>query len=108
MLEGPEVNISGEGELKLILREVLQEIVDRDRYLSKSGASQYLGMSVSNIEKRLASIPHFRVGSKVMFRKSELDRWMEKQRERATDLDLDRLADEAVRAVLGARKNAAL
>ncbi len=97
-----------EGELKLILREVLEEIADRDRYLPKLDASAYLGMSVSNIEKRLASIPHFRVGAKVMFRKSELDRWMEKHREKPADLDLDRLADEAVRAVLGPRKNQSL
>ncbi len=102
------MNIPSEGELKVILREALEEIADRDRYFPKSEASAYLGMSVSNIEKRLASIPHFRVGSKVMFRKSELDRWMEKHREKPADLDLDRLADEAVRAVLGTRKNAAL
>ena len=102
------MNAPCEGELKLILREVLEEIADRDRHLPKLEAFAYLGMSVSNIEKRLAEIPHFRVGVKVMFRKSELDRWMEKHRERPADLDLDRLADEAVRAVLGTRKNKAL
>jgi excisionase family DNA binding protein len=92
-------------ELRLIIREVVAEVADRDRYMPKSEASVYLGLSVSNVEKRLGELPHFRVGSKVMFRKSELDRWMEKNREKPADLDLDRLADEAVRAVLGTRKN---
>ncbi len=86
----------------------MQEILaylDRDRYMPKAEVSDYLGISISNIEKQLESIPHFRVGAKVLFRKSELDRWMEKHRERPADLDLDRLADEAVRSVLGTGKN---
>ncbi len=86
----------------------MQEILaylDRDRYMPKAEASGYLGISVSNIEKLLESIPRFRVGAKVLFRKSELDRWKEKHREKPADLDLDRIAEEAIRAVLGPRKN---
>ena len=79
--------------------------LSQDRYMSKSEAADYLGLSVSNIEKQLGGIPHFRVGAKVLFRKSELDRWMEAHREASRDLDLNRLADEAVRAVLGPGKN---
>jgi excisionase family DNA binding protein len=86
------------------VREVLAYL-DHDRYLSKSDAAEYLGLSVSNIEKQLQSIPHFRVGAKVLFRKSELNSWMERHREDSKDLDLDRIADEAVRAVLGTGKN---
>jgi len=92
------------GEFRLILRDLLEEIADRDRYLPKSEAAGYLGMSVSNIEKRLAELPHYKVGVKVLFRKSELDRWMQQHRERPADLDLDRIADEAVRDVLGSAK----
>jgi excisionase family DNA binding protein len=97
--------VPSEGELKMILREVLAEVADRDRYIAKAEASDYLAMSVSNIEKHLGELPHYRVGAKVLFRKSELDRWMGKHRERPADLDLDLIADEAVRAVLGPRKN---
>jgi len=79
-----------------------------DRYMPKAEAAGYLGISVSNIEKQLGSMPHFRVGAKVLFRKSELDRWMEKHREAEADLDLDRITDEALRAVLGPGKNQSL
>jgi excisionase family DNA binding protein len=89
-----------EGELRLMLRELIAEVADRDRYISKPEASAYLGISVSNIEKHLGEIPHYRLGSKVLFRKSELDRWMQAHRERSEDMDLDRMADEALRAVL--------
>jgi excisionase family DNA binding protein len=99
------MNATSAGEIKMIVREVLEEIADRDRYLAKSEASAYLALSVSNIEKRLSEIPHFRVGAKVMFRKSELDRWMQQHRENSADLDLARIADEAIVAVLGPRKN---
>jgi excisionase family DNA binding protein len=86
------------------VHEILSYL-DRDRYMPKSEAAVYMGISVSNVEKQLNSIPHFRVGVKVLFRKSELDRWMEKHREKPADLDLDRLADEAIKAVFGPRKN---
>ena len=96
MIEPPRGTVS--------VQEVLAYL-DRDRYMPKSEAAAYLGISVSNIEKQLVSLPHFRVGAKVLFRKSELDRWMEKHREKPADVDLDRIADEALRAILGPRKN---
>ena len=96
MIEAPRGTVS--------VQEILAYL-DRDRYMPKSEASTYLGISVSNIEKQLVSLPHFRVGAKVLFRKSDLDRWMEKHREKPADFDLDRITDEALRAVLGPRKN---
>lgn len=76
-----------------------------DRYMSKVEAAAYLGLSVSNVEKKLSEIPHFKVGAKVLFKKSELDRWMEKHRENTEEMDLDRIANDALRAVLGPGKN---
>ncbi len=53
-----------------ILREIVVEVTDRDRYLGKREVACYLSMSVSNVEKRLHELPHFRIGSEVLFRKS--------------------------------------
>ena len=57
-------------------REILA-YVDRDRYLDKREAAAYTSLSIRNLEARLDEIPHFRVGKKILFKKSELDRWME-------------------------------
>ena len=51
---------------------------DRDRHLDMSGATEYLSLSKRFIREHLKEIPHFRPGGrKIVFRKSELDRWME-------------------------------
>jgi excisionase family DNA binding protein len=71
---------------------------------SAPAASQYLGISIWNLEARLKEIPHFRLGSKTLFKKSELDQWMERHRENHDAIDLERLADEVVMEVLGKAK----
>ena len=82
------------------LAEVLS-LLDRDQHVGKREAAQFLGLSVRTIVGLLNEIPHFRVGAKVLFRKAELVEWMNGHRERTTAAVLDRIADEAVRAVLG-------
>ena len=68
------------------VREVLNYIED-DRYMDLKEAAQYLPLSKRTIWGHLKTIPHFRYGSKVIFRKSELDQWMETFRVRDQDLD---------------------
>ncbi len=80
----------------------IQEVLlyfDRDRYMDKRGAAEYTSLSVRNLEARLPEIPHYRVGKKVLFKKSELDRWMETYREGGTQ-NLDQLADEAIASLM--------
>jgi excisionase family DNA binding protein len=79
-------------------------LLDHDRHMAKREAAQFLGIGVRTLETLQWEIPHFRVGSRVLFRRSELIRWMNGRREQTTVGDLDRVADEAVRAVLG-KKN---
>jgi len=69
--------------------------VDRDRYLDKRQAAAYTSLSIRTLEGRLDGIPHFRVGTKILFKKSELDRWVEKYREGGSH-NLDRLVDETL------------
>ncbi len=78
----------------LSVREVLAYL-ETDRYLDLKEAAEYLPLSERTIRKHLNEIPHFRCGKKIIFKKSEIDRWMEGFR--AGDQDLDaalRMAEE--------------
>jgi excisionase family DNA binding protein len=52
-------------------------------YLTVSDAARYLGWPRERIYKLTAAkaIPHFKHGGRLLFRPSELDRWMEEHRE---------------------------
>jgi len=71
----------------------------QDRYLGKREAAEYTSLSTRTLEGRLDKIPHFRVGKKILFKKSELDRWMEQYREGGNQ-NLDRIADEAIESLM--------
>ena len=81
------------------VQEVLLHF-DRDRYMDKQEAATYTSLSTRTLEGRLGEIPHFRVGRKVLFKKSELDSWLEQFREGGAQ-NLDRIADEAIESVMG-------
>ncbi len=67
-------------ESLISVREVLAYLV-QDCYLNLTEASEYLSISTRSIRDRLDGIPHYRVGSKLLlFKKSELDTWMEQHR----------------------------
>ena len=68
------------------LAEVLAYF-DRDRHLDMNEAEEYLSLSKRFIREHLNEIPHFRPGGrKIVFRKSELDRWMEGYRGEANEV----------------------
>ena len=81
------------------LHEVLQYL-DTDRYMDKAEASKYLGVSVRTFEGWMDQLPKYRPGGKALFKKSELDEFMKKHLELPTTVDLEKLADEAVAAVM--------
>ena len=88
---------------KISVAEILAYI-DRDRYMSVADATGYLALSERNLRERLPEIPHYRVGTKLLFKKSHLDLWMERHREKAAGLDLDQIAEEAFESVFGGTK----
>lgn len=59
--------------------------------MDKAETADYLSVSLRNLEGRLKEIPHFRLGAKTLFRKSELDRYMEQHRENPEAIDLERV-----------------
>jgi len=88
------------GEQTVISVQEVLLYFSQDRYLDKREAVAYLCLSTRNLEARLPEIPHFRVGKKILFKKSELDRWMETYREGGSR-NLDRIADEAIESLKG-------
>ena len=68
------------------VREVLN-FIQSDRYMDLKEAAEYLPLSERTIRQHLNEIPHFRYGKKIIFRRSELDQWMEGFRVRDQDLD---------------------
>jgi len=65
------------------------------------GVLGYLPLSERNIRERLPGIPHYRVGKRLLFKKSELDHWMENHRENGEQLDLKRTAEEVLEKIRG-------
>ncbi len=68
------------------VREVVN-FLESDRFMDLKEADAYLPLSERTIRQHLGEIPHFRYGKKIIFRKSELDQWMETFRVRDQDLD---------------------
>ena len=86
------------GEQTVISVQEVLLYFSQDRYMNKREAAAYTSLSTRNLEARLPEIPHFRVGKKILFKKSELDHWMESHREGGSH-DLDKIADDAVKTL---------
>ena len=81
------------------VQEILSYVA-QDCYLDKREAAAYTSLSTRTLEGRLDEIPHFRVGKKILFKKSELDHWMETHREGGSR-NLDQIANEALESIKG-------
>ena len=68
------------------VREVLT-YMKQDRYMDLKEAAQYLPLSERTIREHLQTIPHYRYGKKLFFKRSTLDKWVETFRVRDDDLD---------------------
>ena len=67
-----------------------------DFHFSKSGAARYLGRSVRWLDYQLNGAnppPGFKVGKGWLFRKSELDAWLEQFR---TESDIDTIVNDVM------------
>lgn len=82
--------------------ERLEARVILDPYLSLAGLAGYSGLSVRKLRAHLADVMHplpcYRVGGKILVRRSEFDVWIAAYRQRGR-ADVDRLVDEVIREV---------
>ena len=62
-----------------------------DFYMSMEDAAQYLGFPVGAVHTQIVEkgLPAYRVGNRVMLKKSEVDSWMEERRIRVDGTDYD-------------------
>src|SRR6185503_13741254 len=88
-------------EGQVSVREVL-EYLRTDYYLDKKAAASYLSLSARTIEERLHEIPHYLVGRKLLFKRSQLDAWVESHGR--SKQNLHEIADEVFRSVTGGQK----
>ena len=74
-----------------------------DPYLSLKALVGYSGLSVRKLREYLDDLAHplpcYRVGGKILVRRSEFDAWMAAYRQRGR-ADLDRIAEETVRELM--------
>ena len=76
------------------VREVLT-YMSQDRFMDLKEAARYLPLSERTIREHLQTIPHYRYGKKIFFKRSTLGQWVETFRVRDDDLDVAvRLAEE--------------
>ncbi|MFI5342029.1 MAG: helix-turn-helix domain-containing protein [Candidatus Methylomirabilales bacterium] len=79
---------------------------DLDPYLSLKGLAEYASLSRRTLQDLVNDtsdpIPSYRVGSKILIRKSDFDRWMARRRNRKP-LEASRLAAADAQALLGLR-----
>ena len=54
--------------------------MSQDQFFDLKTLSQYSCLSVRTLRNYLGKLPHYRVGGKLLIRKSEFDRFMDKYR----------------------------
>ena len=66
-------------------------MTSEDFYMSMEDAAQYLGFPVGAVHTQIVEkgLPAYRVGNRVMLKKSEVDSWMEERRIRVDETDYD-------------------
>ena len=88
------------GEMKFVKVGEIIGYLREDHFMPKREAARYCGVSVRTLESWMDQLPRYKPSGMILFKKSELDRFMESHRELPTTIDLEKLADEAVAAVM--------
>jgi hypothetical protein len=81
-----------------------QDETSDDSYLSLKALARYSGMSVrtlrSRLQSRSAPLPHFRIGVKILVRRSEYDRWARQFRVAIPATAVDRVVDDMLKGLI--------
>lgn len=88
------------GQVRGCLAEGVVVSIPLDPFLSLKALASYCGLSVRKLRDCLADpghpLPHYRVGGKIVVRRSEFDAWMVRFRQLG-QADVDRIVSEALR-----------
>lgn len=89
-MEAPMFFQFSRSELKLVLKEVMEEIISEDKMgrgndstlINIQEAAALLNLAVTTLYEKTSgkSIPHYKHGKKIMFKKSELLAWVESRK----------------------------
>jgi excisionase family DNA binding protein len=94
---------SGLDKATISVSEVIRYL-QRDSYLPMKQAAEYLGLSPRFLASRKFEIRHYRRGGKILFKRSDLDEWIEQHRREPVQMDLKRLVNQVVEQVRAKRK----
>jgi excisionase family DNA binding protein len=79
--------------------EALTVSLPLDPFLSLKGLATYSGLSVRKLrdylDNPLHPLPHYRVGGKILVRRSEFDAWMSTYR-RVGSVDVDQIVEDVL------------
>jgi excisionase family DNA binding protein len=74
-----------------------------DQYLSVRSLARYAGVSVRTVRgflvRRNEALPHYRIGGKILVRRSEFDRWASKFRVARPPIDLENVVSDVMRGL---------
>ena len=74
-----------------------------DVYLALAALSEYAGLSVRTLRRYLASrtrpIPHYRVGGKILVKRSDYDAWASQFRVSSVATSIDAFVDDVVESL---------
>jgi excisionase family DNA binding protein len=74
----PTRNLLPDGAV-VTVADVLQFIA-QDGYLGKRAAASFVGLGLRTLEKHKGEIPTYKIGKRVLYRRSELIQWVERHR----------------------------
>jgi hypothetical protein len=105
--KAPDVRASGSavGQVRGILADRVVVSTALDPFLSLRALASYACVSVRKLREHLDDpthpLPHYRVGGKIVVRRSEFDAWMAAYR-RVGQADVGGVVDSVMRALRGA------
>ncbi len=82
----------------IVSDEKIQAVTINDKYFDLKSLSEYCSLGVSTLRDHIKSrdLPCFKLGGKVLIKKSEFDEWILKFRENKKD-EIENIADEVIK-----------
>lgn len=94
------------GQVRGVLAESVVVSTVLDPFLSLKALASYSGLSVRKLRQHLEDpahpLPHYRIGGKIVVRRSEYDAWAARYRQ-VGNADLDKVVAETLRGLRGSR-----